>query len=411
MPAKGGARKASAATAYVTPYGRYYHTSRECASRRRARTGARALPLDCMTVAEASASRRPCAKCSSSSGSKVNGDAQHRRHHLGVTDVAARTGSGARTASSKTARVVAAQQRYHAGPKYRWRLTVREAARRGIDVALDAARAVALMGTPCAYCGREPVTRASGLDRVDNNVGYRRSNVVACCWDCNRMKGTATAHDFVVACARVSRARTDITLDHDGCSDDSDSDAGGRTMTMSTAMGDSDDECNLLARVFDDEDTRRGACYAKYRHRARRLGLCFAVDRARFAALTTATACTYCLRQAEPDRPLGLDRIDNARGYTRQNITPCCPRCNRMKGTLDASAFVHLCARVDARWSAHVDSPDFNAAVVAGRATTALQALRGHCALSARRKKTSAKWLGGRMCPPAGRLKKKSLFT
>ncbi|AGO83900.1 hypothetical protein psal_cds_299 [Pandoravirus salinus] len=372
MPAKKGTRKVSAATAYVTPYGRYYHTSRECASKRRALTGARALPLDCMTVAEASASRRPCAKCNAGSHDKKAHGGARRRHHLGVA--AARADSSvARSASSKTARVVAAQQRYHAGPKYRWRLTVREAARRGIVVALDGARAVALMGTPCAYCGREPVTRASGLDRVDNGDGYRRSNVVACCWDCNRMKGTATAHDFVVACARVSRARAD----DDGL-------CNGRPTGVAVPA---DDERALSAHVFDDEDTRRGACYAKYRHRARRLGLCFAVNRTRFDALTTATACAYCRREAEPGRPLGLDRIDNARGYTRHNITPCCPRCNHMKGTLDATAFVRLCARVDARWSAHVDRDDFNAAVVAGRATTALQALRGWRALSARRKR------------------------
>lgn len=357
MPSRKNAKKTTAAAAYVTPYGRYYHASRECASRRRARTGARALPLDRMDVAEASASRRPCAKCCTNA---ETGGGPHRRRHPGVA-------SGRRSASSKTARVVAAQERYHAGPKYRWRLTVREAARRGIVVALDAACAVALMGTPCVYCGCEPTARASGLDRVDNDVGYRRSNVAACCWDCNRMKGTATAHDFVVACARVSRARG---------IDDS---------TVDAAATDG----GASARAFDDEDTRRGAGYARYRHRARRLGLRFAVGRARFDALTTATVCAYCRRPAEPDRPLGLDRIDNALGYTRRNIAPCCSRCNRMKGTLDAGAFVRLCARVDARWSAHVSgSVDFNAAIVAGRATTttALQTLRGRCALSARRK-------------------------
>nr|UMO78284.1 hypothetical protein [Pandoravirus belohorizontensis] len=372
MPARKDAKKATAAVAYVTPYGRYYHASRECASKRRARTGARALPLDRMDVAEASASRRPCAKCCTNN--VETGGGPHRRRHPGVSGAGgARVTSGKQSASSRTARVVAAQERYHAGPKYRWRLTVREAARRGIVVALDAARAVALMDTPCVYCGCEPTMRASGLDRVDNDVGYRRSNVAACCWDCNRMKGTATAHDFVVACARVSRA---CGLDSSAVDGDS-----GRHDVVAT-----DDDAS--AHAFDQEDTRRGACYARYRHRARRLGLRFAVGRARFDALTTATACAYCRRPAEPDRPLGLDRIDNALGYTRGNIAPCCSRCNRMKGTLDAGAFVRLCARVDARWSAHVTgSADFNAAIVAGRATaTALHALRGRRALSARRK-------------------------
>lgn len=375
MPAKKNAKKAAAA-AYVTPYGRYYHASRECASKRRAHTGARALPLDRMDVTEASASRRPCAKCCTNAES---GGGPHRQRHPGVAGATdARPASGRRSASSKTARVVAAQERYHAGPKYRWRLTVREAARRGIVVALDAACAVALMSTPCVYCGCEPAVRASGLDRVDNNVGYRRSNVVACCWDCNRMKGTVTAHDFVVACARVSRARS---VDRTVVDDD-------RGHRDDNPVGD-----DASAHTFDDEDTRRGAGYARYRHRARRLGLRFAVGRACFDALTTATACAYCRRSAEPDRPLGLDRINNALGYTRRNIAPCCSRCNRMKGTLDAEAFVRLCARVDARWSERMSgSVDFNAAIVAGCAatttavTTVLQTLRGPCALSARRR-------------------------
>ncbi|WBR14401.1 hypothetical protein pkur_cds_226 [Pandoravirus kuranda] len=341
-------------TVYVTAYGRYYHTSRQCVSERRARTGSRALPFDCVDVAEATKSRVPCRKCCGKGVALATKCAtSSRRATMGVRAV----GVARQPGSSRTARVVEAQRRYHAGSKYRWRLTVREAARRGIHMGLDAAYALALMDRPCVYCGREPTVRASGLDRVDNDIGYRRTNVVACCWDCNRMKGTTSARDFVVACARIAR-----------------SDAQG-TDTASAAA----------EAAFDDEDTRRGACYAKYRHRARRLGLCFAVDRARFDALTTKAACVYCHRPAEPDRPLGLDRVDNDGGYTRANVAPCCPRCNHMKGTLDAATFVAVCARVEARWGAHANRPDLNTAVVDGLATTALEGVRGQRALSARR--------------------------
>ncbi|AVK76921.1 hypothetical protein pmac_cds_233 [Pandoravirus macleodensis] len=336
--------RACATTVYVTAYGRYYHTSRKCVSERRARTGSRALPFDCMGVAEAAVSRVPCRKCCGKGIAQTMPSTSSRRGALGVRA----------SNSSRTARVVEAQRRYHAGSKYRWRLTVREAARRGIHMGLEAAYALALMDRACVYCGREPTARASGLDRVDNDIGYRRTNVVACCWDCNRMKGTASARDFVVACARIARSEAD--------------DAG-----------------PACEAAFDDDDTRRGACYAKYRHRARRLGLCFAVDRARFDTLTTRAACVYCRRPAEPDRPLGLDRVDNDGGYTRANIAPCCPRCNHMKGTLDAKAFVAVCARVEARWGAHADRADLNMAVVDGLATTALEHVRGHRALSTRR--------------------------
>nr|UDO47762.1 hypothetical protein [Pandoravirus massiliensis] len=344
--------RACATTVYVTAYGRYYHVSRKCALERRARTGSRALPFDRVSVAEAAVSRGPCRKCCDKAAILTEGAVQSRRAAMGV-NAAARAARPCR--SSRTARVVDAQRRYHAGPKYRWRLTVREAARRGIHMGLDAAHALALMERPCVYCGREPTARASGLDRVDNDVGYRRANVVACCWDCNRMKGTASARDFVVACARVARSNV------------------------------SDDVGSAAEVAFDDEDPRRGACYAKYKHRARRLGLCFAVDRARFDALTTKGACAYCRQPAEPGRPLGLDRVDNDGGYTRTNVAPCCPRCNHMKGTLDAKAFVALCARVETRWGPQTDRADLNAAVVDGLATAALEAVRGQRAISTRR--------------------------
>jgi hypothetical protein len=276
-------------------------------------------------------------------------------------------------------------------------------------VALDAVDAVALMSKPCVYCGRDPVVRASGLDRVDNAVGYRSSNVVACCWDCNRMKGTTTARDFVIACARVSDACCD------GRADDQTARAMATAATVAPGAVATETAAamrtapkkkktyNIAAlagadrgrrgsptHAFDDEDMRRGGCYAKYRHRAHRLGLSFAIGRERFKALTTGGECAYCRRAAQPDRPLGLDRIDNDGGYTHLNVTPCCPRCNRMKGTLGVGDFVALCARVDARWSASVGRDDFNEAVVAARPTTMLDILRGHCALSSRRASKTA---------------------
>ncbi|KAK1548577.1 hypothetical protein Q3G72_000704 [Acer saccharum] len=41
---------------------------------------------------------------------------------------------------------------------------------------------------PCHYCGAAIDT--VGIDRVDNAIGYRLSNCVACCTDCNTSKGT-----------------------------------------------------------------------------------------------------------------------------------------------------------------------------------------------------------------------------
>lgn len=60
----------------------------------------------------------------------------------------------------------------------------------------------------CHYCGvrqdriRKPNKgvngefRYTGIDRINNNLGYTVTNVTACCWDCNRAKGTLTIAEF-----------------------------------------------------------------------------------------------------------------------------------------------------------------------------------------------------------------------
>jgi len=41
--------------------------------------------------------------------------------------------------------------------------------------------------------------------------------------------------------------------------------------------------------------------------------------------------CHYC-ESASPRTGSGLDRVDNRRGYTLDNVLPCCGRCNFIRG-------------------------------------------------------------------------------
>ncbi len=44
----------------------------------------------------------------------------------------------------------------------------------------------------------KPQSRASHLDRKDNNRGYTIDNVVLCCWECNRLKSNRfTYNEFI----------------------------------------------------------------------------------------------------------------------------------------------------------------------------------------------------------------------
>jgi hypothetical protein len=76
---------------------------------------------------------------------------------------------------------------------------------------------VKLMMSPCYWCGirngnpgRHKVTERqsgawphNGIDRLDSNLGYFPSNVVASCGQCNRAKLDSTPEDFLSMCRRV----------------------------------------------------------------------------------------------------------------------------------------------------------------------------------------------------------------
>lgn len=61
----------------------------------------------------------------------------------------------------------------------------------------------------CYYCGMEPSNAYtpkkgqngsytySGIDRIDNNIGYTIDNCVPCCKQCNRAKSSLTQEDFL----------------------------------------------------------------------------------------------------------------------------------------------------------------------------------------------------------------------
>ncbi len=48
--------------------------------------------------------------------------------------------------------------------------------------------------------------------------------------------------------------------------------------------------------------------------------------------------CHYC---GSDISTIGLDRIDNNKGYELSNVVPCCDRCNRMKLTMAVDDFMN----------------------------------------------------------------------
>ena len=76
---------------------------------------------------------------------------------------------------------------------------------RKLDYSLSDDLIFSTVKKPCHYCGTTPIKPHredssflyNGLDRFDNNLGYVESNIVPCCFICNKMKGVLTKEDFM----------------------------------------------------------------------------------------------------------------------------------------------------------------------------------------------------------------------
>lgn len=60
--------------------------------------------------------------------------------------------------------------------------------------------------SPCYYCNNligKMVTQGSGLDRINNDVGYIVGNVVSCCGNCNLIRNDILSHEEMIAVAKL----------------------------------------------------------------------------------------------------------------------------------------------------------------------------------------------------------------
>lgn len=89
------------------------------------------------------------------------------------------------------------------------------------------------------------------------------------------------------------------------------------------------------------------AAYKRYAFGAYKRSLEFELTSDDVDSLITKD-CDYC--GISPAK--GIDRVDNAVGYTLENCVPCCKTCNVMKMTLSVSDFINHVRRIASLWSA-----------------------------------------------------------
>jgi hypothetical protein len=82
--------------------------------------------------------------------------------------------------------------------------------------------------------------------------------------------------------------------------------------------------------------------FCAYGNNAEQRGLVFALTFEQFEVFWQKP-CTYCHAQVAL---IGLDRVDNEKGYVPGNVVSCCAVCNYMKRGLTHEAFVAQCRRI-----------------------------------------------------------------
>lgn len=56
---------------------------------------------------------------------------------------------------------------------------------------------------PCHYCGRTDWTKM-GCDRIDNSLPHTPDNVIPCCCECNKKKGTTPYDEFMKKIGKIA---------------------------------------------------------------------------------------------------------------------------------------------------------------------------------------------------------------
>ena len=88
------------------------------------------------------------------------------------------------------------------------------ARKRGISFDLTYTQFENLVDSECYFCGDTAGNTLrkrgyndysyTGIDRIDNNVGYLPSNCISCCSWCNRAKNNGTLANFVDKCKKIT---------------------------------------------------------------------------------------------------------------------------------------------------------------------------------------------------------------
>lgn len=113
-----------------------------------------------------------------------------------------------------------------------------------------------------------------------------------------------------------------------------------RDCSLSQAKQDEKREDRLRNYKLEKSNNTEGY-YKDYIRGANKKGREITIDFNDFLNFVTS-ACYYCNDSSET-QTIGIDRVDNTKGYHKENCVPCCWKCNRMKHIYHQEFFIEKC--------------------------------------------------------------------
>jgi hypothetical protein len=194
---------------------------------------------------------------------------------------------------------------------------------------------------PCFYCNQEPSNVReivfpnssafyaqncrfvyNGLDRVNNDLPHSKDNCVPCCKECNLSKRNMTITDFLWMVEHIYLNRHNVLPD------------------LEIVYATSDCDLSHFRRI-------KGKVFTSNYHD-------IDFDRNLFHFILTLD-CFYCGREPSNNvkckngdiiKTNGLDRLDQTKGHSLDNIVPCCKFCNWSKAKRSREGFIAWAIRV-----------------------------------------------------------------
>ena len=173
---------------------------------------------------------------------------------------------------------------------------VRDAANKNIKFELTFDEFVQIVMLPCYFCGIIQDKGFNGIDKMNYDKGYIKENSISCCTMCNYMKGTLTPEIFL--------KRVEHILTYQGYI-----------------------EGKFYPECFANHN---GSGYNDYKNRANKKLKEFEITEEQFYEIIFKK-CYMCGKKTDDNHTNGIDRINNDKGYTTENIVCCCGECNYMK--------------------------------------------------------------------------------